>query len=299
MRSGLSQAWFLFIVILAMATGFAQARQETGLGHEIDAAVASLQETAWEPTISGTRQTLVLGSRIQLDECHSYPYHDNKRRVDGYFRLAADLAAGLRQGLQCMAGTGPMGRLHPYHEKNARRLVDLLNDDSGKILSCVEDQTFAYAVAYPAKLAGASNEILIDTYRISGFLSRKFERATYREFFKLSEPLIEDHLTGKPLHLDGMHRYRNLPALMFHEVTHWLGYEHTNLTADVVDLYEACCFGGSDHILSKALNQGFRERACGILKDAELWEADAETRKQLWRKKGYIRLKRDMRQAKG
>jgi hypothetical protein len=292
------QSILLFFAVLA-TTSLARAESLPDLGRDIATTIQSLQQTEWEPTISGSRQALILGDRITLDECQSYPYHENSRGYEGFNRLAADLVSGLRQGLQCMAGNGPMGRLHPYHEANARRLVDLLNDDSGKILSCVEDQTFAYAIAYPAKIPGAANEILIDTYRISGFLSRKFERATYRDFFKLSESLIEDHLTGKPLHLDGMHRYRNLPALMFHEVSHWLGYEHTNLTADVVDLYEACCFGGSDHILNSALNTAFQARACNILKDAELWESDEKARKRQWRKKGYFRLKRDIRQAKG
>ena len=96
-----------------------------------------------------------------------------------------------------------------------------------------------------------------------------------------------------------MHRYRDLPGLVFHELTHWLGYEHTILTVDVVDLYEVCCFGGSDHISDDEVNRGFQQRACSILKDAELWDADEETRKQLWHDKGYYRLKREIRHASG
>lgn len=284
----------VFVAVIATA-GFSNAKPASGPADDIDRMLGSLQQSEWESTGSGLN--LVLGGRIVLEACGSYPYHDNTNGTQGFQRLAADLLSGLQQGLQCMAGLGPMGSLHPYHEGNARRLIDLLNDDSGKRLRCVEDKTFAYAVAHPAKSPADTNEVLIDTYRVSGFLSRKFDRATYRDFFNLSQLQIEDHLTGKPLHVDGMHRYRDLPSLMFHEVIHWLGYEHTNLTADVVDLYDICCFGGSDHIVDRELNRGFQERACGILKDAQLWQADASTRERLWYQKGYFRLKREIRQA--
>ncbi len=277
----------------------AHAGEGADMDPEIARLLGVLEQTHWEPTLSGSRQTLVLGGRIRIEDCQSYPYHDNSHGTEGFLKLADDFRNGLEQGLVCMAGQGPAGSLHPYHEGNAERLVDLLNDDSGKTLACVEDQTFAYAIAHPAMNPAMSHEVLIDTYRISGFLSRGFERATYRDFFKLSEPLIEDHLTGKPLHVDGMHRYRNLPGLLFHELTHWLGYEHTNLTADVVDLYEVCCFGGSDHIQDDSLNQGFQQRACDILKDAELWDAGEGTRKRLWHDKGYYLLKREIRRASG
>jgi hypothetical protein len=293
-------SWPIPLILLLLVTTM-PARAETSADTSSDIArlLQDLEKTRWEPAMSGAGAGLLLGGRIRIGECHNYPYHDNRHPSDGFRKLAADLRSGLQQGLQCMAGEGPPGRLHPYHEANARRLVSLLSDTSGKQLNCVEDRTFAYAIAHPSKDPETPHEILIDTYRISGFLSRKFERATYRDFFKLSEPLIEDHLTGKPLHVDGMHRYRNLPALVFHEMTHWLGYEHTNLTADVVDLYEICCFGGSDHVLDDAVNEGFRERACAILKDAELWDADAATRKRQWEQKGYFRLKREIRHAAG
>jgi len=290
------QVSLLFLAAFATAH-YAHSEQAPDLVTDIKQTLHSLERTQWKSTFSGKRQALVLGGRITLDGCQSYPYHDNDTSDHGFHRLANDLLSGLQQGLQCMAGDGPMGRLHPYHEKNALRLLNLLNDESRKVLSCVEDQTFAYAVAHPAKAPGASSRILIDTYRVSGFLSPKFDRATYRDFFNLSDPQIKDYLTGKPLHVDGMHRYRNLPALMFHEVTHWLGFEHTNLTADVVDLYEICCFAGSDYISNEKINRGFQKRACGILKDAALWQADKPSRKRLWKTKGYIRLKRDIRQA--
>ena len=290
---------YLYSLLIVQLIMPAHAGDGQGMNSGIAGLLEELEQTQWEPTLSGNRQTLVLGERIRIEDCQSYPYHDNRHGTEGYLKLADDLRHGLEQGLTCMAGQGPAGSLHPYHERNAGRLVDLLNNDSGKILACVEDQTFAYAIAHPAKSPAMSHEVLIDTYRISGFLSRRFERATYRDFFKLSEPLIEDHLTGKPLHLDGMHRYRDLPGLVFHELTHWLGYEHTNLTVDVVDLYEVCCFGGSDHISDDEVNRGFQQRACSILKDAELWDADEETRKQLWHDKGYYRLKREIRHASG
>ena len=298
MRPGSLRTRLLFcIAVLALTS--ARAEPARDLENRIDSTIDTLKNARWEETISGTRLSLILGGLIILDECQSYPYHDNRHGSEGFSRLASDLRAGLRQGLQCMAGNGPDGVLHPWHAENARRLVNLLNDDTVKTLSCVEDETFAYAVAYPARSAGRPNEILIDTYRISGFLSRRFDRDTYRDFFNMSEPLIEDHLTGKPLHLDGMHRYRNLPALMFHEVTHWLGYEHTNLAPDVVDLYEICCFGGSEHIDDAETNRRFQAEACKILKDTELWDANETIRKQLWDEKGYFRLKRDIRQASG
>lgn len=293
--SGFTILGFLSLLMVVPAYGAGV----SGGKSEITELLGNLETTEWEQTLSGRRQVLVLGDRIRIEDCHSYPYHDNRHGTEGFRKLADDLRQGLKQGLACIAGHGPAGRLHRYHERNASRLIDLLKNESGKVLSCVEDQTFAYAVAHTAKSPARSHEILIDTFRISGFLSRRFERATYRDFFKLSEPLIDDHLTGKPLHLDGMHRYRDLPGLVFHELTHWLGYEHTNLTADVVDLYEVCCFAGSDHILDDSVNRAFQQRACNILKDAELWNADEATRKQLWHEKGYFRLKREIRQASG
>jgi len=290
---------YLYALLLVQLIMPAHAGDGAGMNPGIAGLLGDLEQMQWEPTLSGSRRALVLGGRIRIEDCQSYPYHENSHRTEGFLKLAADLRHGLKQGLACMAGDGPAGSLHPYHEGNANRLLDLLNDDSGKVLACVEDQTFAYAIAHPAESPAVSHEVLIDTYRISGFLSRRFERATYRDFFKMSEPLIDDHLTGKPLHLDGMHRYRDLPGLLFHELTHWLGYEHTNLTADVVDLYEVCCFGGSDHIQDDSVNQGFQQRACDILKDAELWEADEASRKRLWHQKGYYRLKREIRRASG
>ena len=296
-RPGLWQLFFMIAVVLVVTPPVA--RGEDGNTLEINALLERLEKTQWEESVQGRKEALVLGGRIRIEGCRNYPYHDNSRDAEGFLKLAADLRQGVEQGLVCMAGLGPAGSLHPYHALNARRLADLLNDGTGKILSCVEDETFAYAIAHPSGSPSSPNRVLIDTYRISGFLSRRFERTTYRDFFKLSEPLIEDHLTGKPLHLDGMHRYRDLPGLVFHELTHWLGYEHTNLTADVVDLYEVCCFGGSDHIQDDELNRGFQQRACSILKDGELWDADEETQKRLWHERGYYLLKRDIRRASG
>ena len=296
-RPGLWQLFLIISVVLVVMPS--DARGEDGNRLEIAVLLENLGKTQWEESVTGRKEALLLGGRIRIEDCQNYPYHDNSRDAEGFLKLAADLRQGVEQGLVCMAGLGPAGSLHPYHAVNARRLADLLNDETGKILSCVEDQTFAYAIAHPAKSPAMSHEVLIDTYRISGFLSRRFERATYRDFFKLSEPLIEDHLTGKPLHLDGMHRYRDLPGLVFHELTHWLGYEHTNLTVDVVDLYEVCCFGGSDHISDDEVNRGFQQRACSILRDAELWDADEETRKRLWHDRDYYLLKREIRHASG
>lgn len=296
-RPGLWQLFLILSVVLVVTSP--DARGEDGNRLKIAALLESLGKTHWEESVPGRKQALVVGGRIRIEDCQNYPYHDNSRDAEGSLKLAADLRQGVEQGLVCMAGLGPAGSLHPYHAVNAGRLADLLNDETGKILSCVEDQTFAYAIAHPSVSPSRPHAVLIDTYRISGFLSRRFERTTYRDFFKLSEPLIEDHLTGKPLHLDGMHRYRDLPGLVFHELTHWLGYEHTNLTADVVDLYEVCCFGGSDQIPDDELNRGFQQRACSILKDAELWDADEETRKRLWHDRDYYLLKREIRQASG
>jgi hypothetical protein len=40
-----------------------------------------------------------------------------------------------------------MGRLHPYHEEQARRLIALLESEQTKTFLCVADEMYADAVA--------------------------------------------------------------------------------------------------------------------------------------------------------
>ena len=276
---------------------------------DIDRLINQLQQRTYHLDIDSGKLSLVLGNNIRIRNCHSYPYHDNQGPDDGYQQLADDIVDGLKQGLQCIAGRGPMGRQHPYHINQASRLMEILNSGKTKTFQCVEDKTYAYAVARasPDLIAGDYFDeltrgipypgVLIDTYRVSGFLTRKHEASTYREFFKLDDSLIAHHLEKAPLQLDGLHRYKNRAALMFHEMTHWLGYVHTNTHPDVVELYETCCFAGDDHISDAAKNREFQQQACNILRDKDLWESSRYKQMRLWRYREYDQLKLDMRAA--
>jgi hypothetical protein len=258
---------------------------------------------------SGDVPSALVGDSIRLENCQQYPYHDNHDARQGYQRLAADLRQAVKQGLRCLSGNGKMGRLHEFHDYQARQLLSLLEDGRPKTFRCVADRSFAYAIAkvspeyepddYLDKLTHDVNYpgIVLDTYRISGFLSTRHEPATYREFFKLDERLVQQQLDGRPQRLEGLHRYRNLPSLLFHEMVHWLGYEHVSRYPDIVDLYETCCFGGDDHVTDQRLNRQFQSRACAILRDPQLWEISESRQKDLWRSKGYDRLKSEIRAA--
>ena len=242
---------------------------------------------------------------ISVTQCASYPYHGEGHGVD---QLISDLSEGVQQGVACLAGKSRAGQLHEFHENKARQLLAILNSEQPKSLQCVSDELFAYAMAVSPHQQVSSIElrkkisdspeltIFLDTYRIGGLLSKRFDVKTYQDFFKLNDSQITEHLTSKPLRMKGLHRYKNLPALLFHETVHWLGATHTNLGPDLTFLYETCCFGGSDFIANESVNVGFQTAACNILKDDELWSAQPEQQKKIWKDKGYKNLKTRMRQ---
>ena len=259
------------------------------------------------PLNSENKNTFLVGQNYRIENCRNYPYHNQSDARSGFMTLKNDLKQGLKKGLQCLAGMGETGSLHPYHERQLLGLLDILESRQTRTLRCVEDEMFAYAVARPPsdqhqleQNVAISNiaypGLVIDTYRISGFISSKHEPSVYREFYKLDDRQINAQLNGKPQKLKGMHQYKNRSGLIFHEVVHWLGHEHTNTSPDVVFLYETCCFGGSDFISNEDSNRQFQQQACSILKDSELWEANNYQQMRLWKHKEYNQLKRSMRE---
>lgn len=246
---------------------------------------------------------------VRISGCEGYPYGEIRPAAAAEQQLRRDLQQGLQRGLQCLAGNGPAGPLHPYHEAQARRLVALLESPQVKHFLCVADEMYADAVATQAEPLPQGDglapilqrvrhpAVVLDVYRIGGLLSQRYSEETYRQFFNLSEPQIREHLTGQPLHLDSSHRYSDMSALLFHEVVHWLGHSHSYIHPDVTHLYETCCFGGSDYIDDPALNQQYQREACNILRDDELWSANRYQKVRLWHHKGYDLLKGRMREA--
>jgi len=272
------------------------------LSQQLAKFVASLDSSHIGKSIT---QTSFITQSLSVTQCANYPYHGEMHGVE---RLVKHLSEGIQQGISCLAGKSSAGRLHEFHEKKARELLAILISDQPKSLQCVSDELFAYAMAVSPHQQVSSVElkkkisnspqltIFLDTFRIGGLLSKRFDEKTYQDFFKLSDNQINEHLTSQPLRMKGLHRYQNLPALLFHETVHWLGATHTNLGPDLTFLYETCCFGGSDFIASDALNTGFQTAACNILKDDELWSAGPEQQKKIWKDKGYRKLKTTMRQ---
>lgn len=246
---------------------------------------------------------------IQIMQCSHYPGGGGRHQRPGREQLLTDLATGLETGLACLAGHGPMGRLHPYHEYQANRLLQLLEAPGVKTFQCVEDAMFATAVAtapggthiddplYPQLRDVKFPAVVLDTYRIGGMLSRRLDDDTYRTFFHLAEHQIYEHRNGQPLRLPSLHRYRDRGALLFHEMVHWLGHEHSATRPDLAHLYETCCFGGSDYIRDPASNRAYRDEACTILRDDELWSQAYLPYRQMrvWHHKGYDTLKSRMR----
>lgn len=250
-------------------------------------------------------------ANVQVEGCSSYPYGAGRSGAAARGTLYRDLADGLATGLQCLSGRGPMGPLHPYHASEADRLIALFTSPRSKTLTfkCVEDAMFATAVATGPGAVPADDPlfaqlskvrfpaVILDTHRLGGLLSRRFDDATYRNVYHLGDEQILEHKTGQPLRADSLHRYRNRGALLFHEIVHWLGHQHSAIYPDIAHLYETCCFGGSDYISDPASNRGYQQTACTILKDDRLWAAgnSRDQQMRLWRHSGYDRLKTRMR----
>lgn len=246
---------------------------------------------------------------IRIEGCAAYPYGESPDISRAARTMLDDLRQGLREGLQCLGGQGPQGELDSYHRFQAERLLELLEAPKEKTFLCVEDAMFATAVATSPK--GVTKEdalfrqlrlvehpaVILDIHRLGGFLSRKYDDQTYRSFFHLKDEQIFKHRNGQPLRPIGLHRYQNRAALLFHELVHWLGHEHTAVKPDLAHLYETCCFGGSDYISDATRNDIHQQSACEILKDEELWSPYNSPYRQmrLWHYKGYDRLKTRMR----
>ncbi len=287
--------------------GLAQAQEFTSLADRSQAVLAALDADALIVTSAEERSLDSLS--LHLQQCRNYPYSETASGVHGSRILIADLRQGLETGMRCLSGDGPMGRLHSYHEYQAHRLLLLFEARQAKTVKCVEDAMFATAVATGPR--GSSIEdplyrqlrtvehpaIVIDTYRLGGVLSRQFDDETYRSFFHLADSQIIEHRHGQPLRPANLHRYKNRSGLLFHEVIHWLGHEHSALYPDLAHLYETCCFAGSDYIGDARRNREHQETACDILRDDELWSSSHRPYRQmrLWHLKGYDAFKGRMR----
>jgi hypothetical protein len=306
-KSGIQILMIVLLVLVYKPYAGASVSNGVSISARIDRLLSSFNVQPHIAIQGKPVRSMLTGPGIHIEDCKNYPYHNQRSPAQGYMELASDIRAGLRIGLHNLAGNGPMGPLHPYHTKQAVLLLDILESKQKKVFRCVEDQTFAYAIAKPPPEMFKQHEndkvihdiaypgVAIDTYRLSGFLTRKHEPSTYRDFFKLDDHQIAEHLGGKPQRMERLHRYKNLKALVFHEMVHWLGHAHTNMRPDVVDLYETCFFAGSDFIADPDNNRKFQQRACNILKDSELWDASEKRQARLWHTKGYDQLKQDMR----
>ncbi len=307
LRVGIKISFILMVTLAVKSVALADAVSDKSAASRIAKLLASFDLEPFIAQQGNPAPGITVGPAIRIENCKNYPYHNQQSPMQGYVMLANDIREGLRIGLQCISGNGPAGPLHPYHNQQASLLLDILESNHQKTFRCVEDKTFAYAVAIapPEQFKYYEHDqdiseisypgVAIDTYRVSGFLSRKHEPSAYRDFFKLDEQQIAEHLAGNPKRMQRLHRYENRKELVFHEMVHWLGHAHTNMSPDVVDLYEACCFGGSDFISDENSNKSFQLRACNILKDTELWDANQKQQTRLWRKKAYDQLKPDMR----
>ena len=297
--------------LLLAATITASAASAPDFEQRLDTFLSQLNQPLNFPEPPSNTVTLP-SAKLHYQGCQNYPYHNANSTTISHNTLTNDIKLGLKQGLSCLAGNSPMGKLHPYHETQALRLMRLLESDQPKTVRCVADEIFAYAVANSPVTPGRKPHpqdkmteglpypgILIDTFRLSGSISKKLDEATYREFYQLNSGQLAVIRKGKPLQLAGMHRYQNRAALMFHEMIHWLGHEHSSIYPDTTDLYETCCFGGSDFISDDTANKVFQQQACAILKDDTLWQANKYQQMRLWKYKGYDQFKRAMRDFNG
>ncbi len=287
--------------------GAAADREFVPLGERTDRLVASL--TTAEPVSTDPGRQILPNPALAIRGCSAYPYGTPHASADASRLLINDLADGLGTGLRCLSGLGPEGRLHSYHEYQAHRLLSLLESPATKTFRCVEDEMFATAVATsPDGLAPddplhtqlrkvSHPAVVVDTYRLGGLLSRRHDDDTYRNFFHLADDQIYEHRNGQPLRAANLHRYEDRAALLFHEVVHWLGHQHSAIYPDLAHLYETCCFGGSDYIADDAANRGHQQTACAILKDDALWAHGHSPYRQMrvWHLKGYDGFKKRMR----
>jgi hypothetical protein len=301
-----NSAWLLLSSFLIASAPSVSAASAPSFEQRLNTFLGKLSQPI--QTSSNSNTALIADANFQYQGCKHYPYHNTANALASHQVLTLDIKQGLEKGLSCLAGKSPAGQLHPYHEYQALKLMKLLESEKTKTVHCVEDEIFAYAIAntpinphrkpHPQDKLTAGLPypgILIDTFRLSGSISNKHDEATYRDFYKLDDEQIKVIKTGKPLKLEGMHRYKKRDGLMFHEMIHWLGHEHSSIYPDTTHLYETCCFGGSDFISDETKNKKFQKQACNILKDDELWGKSKYQQMRLWKYKEYDQLKRNMR----
>lgn len=270
--------------------------------------VASLRAAVAVPTEKARRFSIAKPA-IEVHGCATYPYAEPAPAALAVRQLLDDLADGLDRGLRCLSGVGPMGRLHQYHAYQAHRLLKVFESAQTKRFQCVDDEMFATAVAtspttltrddplYDQLRTVDHPAVILDTYRLGGLLSRRHDDDTFRNFFHLAENQIQEHRNGQPLRAPNLHRYRDRGALLFHEVVHWLGHQHSAIYPDLTHLYETCCFAGSDYIDDDVTNRSYQQAACDILRDDALWADGHHPYRQMriWHYKGYDTLKGRMR----
>jgi hypothetical protein len=298
--------WLCLIWASLPVTAHASDSTHVTLADRTDALISKLDIGAM---VDRATSSTLPAIQLTIEQCGGYPYEEPRETAMAHADLLGDLRQGLATGLSCLAGSGPAGKLHPHHEHQARRLLGLLESQQPKTIRCVADQMFATAVAtapiplepgYPLadqlKLVSYPG-IVLDTYRLGGLLSRAYDDDTFRSFFHLNDEQIFEHRNGQPIRPPSLHRFKDRPALLFHEMVHWLGHEHSAIHPDLAHLYETCCFGGSDYIDSDALNRGHQQTACNILRDEQLWADGTSIYKQMriWHHKGYGKLKKAMR----
>ena len=300
--------WLCLFIASLLVTAYATPSPSVPLAQRTDALIDKLQASKLiTDAASGISRLPAIP--LQIEHCGGYPHEALRDAPTAHADLLDDLRIGLAKGLSCLAGTSAAGRLHPYHEYQAHRLLNLFEHDQTKTLRCVSDEMFATAVATGPNPLGLDDPlykqlkrvtypaIVLDTYRLGGLLSRTHDDETFRSFFHLNDAQIFEHRYGLPIRAKNLHRFKNRPALLFHEVVHWLGHQHSAIRPDMAHLYETCCFGGSDYIDDRALNRGHQQTACDILRDDALWQDSFSPyrRMRVWHHKGYDEFKKTMR----
>ena len=293
--------------LLFTGLGAAQTTASMPFNERVERLVEALSTT--QPVSTDPLQQTLPNLGLSLRQCAAYPYGETQSAESARRLLLDDLASGLHTGLHCLSGQGPMGRLHPYHEYQAQRLLGLFESAQTKTFQCVDDAMFATAVAtspdglspddplYAQLRQVGHPAVILDTHRLGGLLSRRFDDETYRTFFHLADDQIFEHRNGQPLRADNLHRYQDRAGLLFHELVHWLGHQHSAIYPDLAHLYETCCFGGSDYIADDAINRRHQQTACAILKDDDVWALGHSPYRQMrvWHLKGYDGFKTQMR----